>query len=79
MTKLNVNSSLHPLAGKSVTEMTALLNNKYSSVQELSGAFIVSSEQGPILISWDASHGDWVGQPFQFTGGAHFLQEDGTY
>ena len=45
----------------------------------MNGAFIVSSEQGPILISWDSSHNDWVGQPFQFTGGAHFLNEDGTY
>lgn len=79
MLKVPVNSSLHPLAGKSVAEMTALLNNRYSSVQEMNGAFIVSSEQGPILISWDSSHNDWVGQPFQFTGGAHFLNEDGTY
>lgn len=79
MLKLSMNSALHPLAGKSAVELTAILNNRYSSVQELKESFIVSSEQGPILISWDASHNDWVGQPFQFTGGAHFLNEDGTY
>lgn len=79
MIKVPVNSSLHPLAGKSAAEVTALLNNNYSSVAELNSAFIVSSEQGPILITWDASHNDWVGQPFQFTGGVHFLNEDGTY
>lgn len=79
MTKIKVNSELHALSGKSAVEMTTLLNNKYTSVTELKDAFVVSTETGPMLITWDSTHHDWVGQPFQFTGGAHFLNEDGTY
>lgn len=77
--KIKLNSELHPLAGKSPEEMLAILNNTYTSVEELKTAFIVSSEVGPILIRWDSAHNDWVGQPFQATGGAHFLQENGAY
>lgn len=78
-TKMKVDCSIHPCAGKSAAEMTAILNNRYTSVTELKDAFIVSSEQGPILITWDSAHNDWVGQPFQNTGGVHFLDENGNY
>ena len=81
MTKVRVklNSELHPLAGKTPEEMTAILNNTYNSVQEMKSAFVVSSEMGPILIWKDPNLNDWVGQPFQVKGGIHTLQADGQY
>jgi hypothetical protein len=77
--RVKLNSELHPLAGKTPEEMTAILNNTYTSVEELKNAFIVSSEIGPILIWKDSAQNDWVGQPFQVKGGVHILQANGEY
>lgn len=79
MTKIKVNSDLATSSDKNPSRMTAILNNRYSSVSELSDAFIVSGESSPILITWDSPRNTWVGQPFEFIDKVHPIGDDGSY
>ena len=94
MTKLKINSAIpddaqnlqEPLpdtAGMVSTEnaldVAKLLNNTYSSVQELGPAFIVATEGDPVLVYRNASKNQWDVVPFRITGKQGILNENGTF
>lgn len=77
--KVSVNSSIGALAGKSDVEIEHILKSHYTSVESLQSAFIVSAEEGPLLVFWDAKQHDWVGVLIQYASKTHSLKEDGSY
>lgn len=84
MVRINSSSSgsaQNPMSNKTADDVYGILKRHYREVARLGNGFIVQGERFTYQVRWDDNEQAWMIVPikFTYTGGFHYLQENGSY